>query len=124
MSEEYDHEQSSSSYSYSVFWPLLILLIGLVGWSGYQVYAQNSQRNVYHQQFESAIPTINQVKVIQDRYVALMKDLIQTSAKDQYAAGIVKEAEAANLLRVQPAADTNSASTPAAPAASTDSSNK
>jgi hypothetical protein len=114
MSEEFDNE--SESESYSVFWPAVILLSGLLIWSGYQVYAQNSQRMVYNQQFQAAIPTINQAQVIQTRYVALMKDLIQTASKDQYAAGIVKEAETAGLLRVQQNADTNSTSTPTAPA--------
>jgi hypothetical protein len=113
MSEEYDSDSESSSYS--IFWPALILLIGLVGWSGYHVWAQNQQRTVFHDQFMAAMPSINQAKVVQDRYVALMKDLIQTAGKDQYAAGIVKDAEAAGMLRVQPAADTNSTSTPAAP---------
>lgn len=119
MSEEFDN-QSSEDSSYSVFWPSLILLIGLLIWSGYHVWAQNSQRIVYNTQFQQAIPTINQAQAVQKRYVDLMKDLIQTSAKDSAAAGIVKEAEAAGLLRQQaPAAstDTNSTSTPAAPAA-------
>ena len=102
MSDEYINE----SPTFSPFYPLLILLIGLVGWSGYQVFAANSQRSVYNQQFQSAIPTINQAQNIKDRYVALMKDLIETSAKNSNAASIVKEATQAGLLRVtQPAPD-------------------
>jgi hypothetical protein len=127
MSEEFDN-QSSENSSYSVFWPSLILLIGLLIWSGYNDWIQNSQRIVYDTEYQQAIPTINQAQAVQKRYVALMKDLIETSAKDQAAAGIVKEAEAAGLLRQQAAApaastDTNSASTPAAPAASDTSAN-
>jgi hypothetical protein len=115
MSDEYNND----SPTFSPFYPLLVLLIGLVAWSGYQVFAANSQRSVYNQQFQAAIPTINQAQNIKDRYVALMKDLIETSSKNANAAGIVKEATQAGLLRVtQPAAgdagSTNSA--PAAPA--------
>jgi len=101
MSDEYDNQDSS----FTVFWPAVILLSGLLIWSGYQVYAQNSQ----------------QASGIQTRYVNLMKDLIQTSQKDQYAAQIVKEAEASGLIQVKPttapaaAADTNSTATPDAP---------
>jgi hypothetical protein len=120
MSEEYNNESEGESTSYSVFWPACILLFGLIGATGYHVVVLYQQRNIYHQQFQAAIPTINQAKVVQDRYVALMRDLIQTSAHDQYAAVIVKDAEASGMLRVQQTADTNSASTPAAPAAAGD----
>ncbi len=117
MSDEYDNQDSS----FTVFWPAVILLSGLLIWSGYQVYAQNSQRAVYNKQFQAALPTLNQASGIQTRYVNLMKDLIQTSQKDQYAAQIVKEAEASGLIQVKPttapaaAADTNSTATPDAP---------
>jgi len=111
MSEEYDHD---STTTFSPFYPLLILLIGLIIWSGYQVFMANSQRSANAAQIQQAMPTIQQAQNIKDRYVALMKDLIETAAKDQQAAAIVKEATAAGLLRVQPPApgDTN------APAAS------
>lgn len=111
MSDEFDNNNET----YSIFWPLLILVVSLLIWSGYQVYAQNSQRLVYNQQFQAALPTIQAAEGVQNRYVALMKDLVQTSAKDPYAAQIVKEAAAAGLLRIQQN-DTNSATTPAAPA--------
>lgn len=112
MSDEYD-EVESSSVRYSSFWPLIILLSGLLLWSGYQVFAANSQRNVYNAEFQNAIPTINAAENVQAKYVALMKDLIQTSAKDPYAAQIVKEATQAGLLHVNPS-ETNSTATPAA----------
>jgi len=118
MSEEYDDNES---IAFSPFYPLLVLLIGLILWAGYQVYAANSQRSVYEQQFQSAIPAINQAQNVKDRYVALMKDLIETSAKNTNAATIVKEATAAGLLRVQQPAAGAEAGTNAAPApASTD----
>jgi len=112
MSDEFDHNPENN---YSSFWPLLILLIGLFLWSGYQVYATNSQRNVYDKQFQSALPTITEAQNVSTRYVALMKDLVETSAKDPAAADIVKAAIAAGLIHVQPNA-TNSAGTPAEPA--------
>jgi hypothetical protein len=118
MSEEYDNE---STPAYSAFYPLLILLVGIIIWAGYQVYMANSQRSATAAQIQQAMPSIVQAQNIKDRYVSLMKDLIETAGKDQQAAQIVKEATAAGLLRVQqpaPGADTNApaASAPAAPA--------
>jgi len=97
MSEEYDND----STTFSPFYPLLVLLVFLLIWVGYQVFAANSQRSVFAQQFQAAVPTINQAQNIKDRYVALMKDLIETAGKDDKAAAIVKEATQAGLLRVQ-----------------------
>ena len=111
MSDEFDHNPENN---YSTFWPLLILIIGLLGWSAYQVYAANSQRSVYNKQFQAALPTITEAQNVSARYVALMKDLVQTSAKDQYAAQIVKDAIQAGLIHVQQNA-TNGAGTPVAP---------
>ncbi len=111
MSDEFDHNPENN---YSTFWPLLILMIGLLVWSGYQVYAANSQRSVYNKQFQAALPTINESQTIGNRYVALMKDLVQTAQKDSYASQIVKDAIQAGWIRVQPNA-TNAPGTPAAP---------
>jgi hypothetical protein len=113
MSDEFDHIPENN---YSSFWPLLIVVSGLFVWSAYQVYATNSQRSVYDKQFQAALPTINEAQNVSTRYVALMKDLVETSAKDPAAAQIVKDAIAAGLIHVQPNANgTNSAATPAAP---------
>jgi cytoskeletal protein RodZ len=98
MSEEYDNE---SSTTFSPFYPLLILLVGLILWSGYQVFMANSQRSANAAQIQAAMPSITQAQNVKDRYVSLMKDLIETASKDPQAAQIVKEATAAGLLRVQ-----------------------
>ncbi len=112
MSDEYD---DSSSAHYSSFWPLAILLIGLIVWFAYQVWATNSQRAVFNAEYQNAIPTLNAAQNVQTKYIGLMKDLVQTSQKDAYAAQIVKEATAAGLLRQTPS--TNSAGTNSAPPA-------
>ncbi len=112
MSDEFE---PSTENSFSPFWPLLILITGLFVWAAYQVYATNSQRIVFEKQFQSAVPTITEAQNVSTRYVALMKDLVETSAKDPAAAQIVKDAIAANLIHVQPNA-TNSAGAPAVPA--------
>jgi hypothetical protein len=111
MSDEFDQNPENN---FSPFWPLLILICGMFLWSAYQVYATNSQRNVYDKQFQAALPTINEAQNVSTRYVALMKDLVETSAKNQAAAQIVKDAIAAGLIHVQPNA-TNSAAAPVAP---------
>jgi hypothetical protein len=91
-------------------------VVGLLIWSGYQVYATNQQRRVYDQQFQSAMPTIQEAQNVSTRYVALMKDLVETSGKNPAAAQIVKDAIAAGLIHVQPNANGTNAA-PAAPAA-------
>jgi len=96
MSDEYDEVH------YSPFWPLVIILAGLILWIGYQVFATNSQRNVYNTEYQNAVPTINAAQNVQGKYIALIKDLVQTSTKDPYAAQIVKEATQAGLLHQSP----------------------
>jgi len=113
MSDEFDHNPETH---YSPFWPLVILISGILIWSAYQVYATNSQRNVYDRQFQAALPTITEAQNVSTRYVALMKDLVETSAKDPAAAQIVKDAIAAGLIHVQPNATNGAAATPPAPA--------
>ena len=118
MSEEYDNQ--NETVTFSPFIPILIVLIGLIGWTGYQVFMANSQRSTSAATVQQAMPTIQQAQNIKDQYIGLMKDLIDTAQKDPQAAQIVKEAQAAGLLRVQQPAATNgaAASAPApAPAA-------
>lgn len=112
MSDEFE---PTPEQHYSAFWPVLILLIGIFIWTTYQVYATNSQRNVYDRQFQAALPTITEAQNVSNRYVALMKDLVETAQKDPAAADIVKAAIQSGMIHVQPNA-TNSAGAPAAPA--------
>jgi len=113
MSDEFESNPESN---YSPFWPLLILLIGVFVWSGYQVYATNSQRSVYAKEFDNAKPTIVQAQNISTRYVALMKDLVQTSAHDEAAQKIVQEAIKAGLIQVQQNPNGTNAPTATTPA--------
>lgn len=117
MSEEF--EQSVDT-SYSPFWPLLILLVGLLVWAGYQDYAVNNQRALCDKQLEAATPMLTQAQNVTTRYKSLIEDLIQTSQKDTAAQDIVKAAIQAGLIHVQQK-DTNSTANPAPPAASSDS---
>ena len=99
MSDEFE---STHETSYSPFWPLLVLVLGLLAWSGYQVFATNSQRVVYDKQFQSAMPTITEAQNVSTRYVAMMKDLVATAQKDAAAADIVRAAITSGMIHVQP----------------------
>ena len=98
MSHEYDEIEGEESFS--AFWPLVVVLGGLLIWSGYQVFAINSQRALYSTQFQNALPAINNARNVESKYFALMKDLAQTSSKDPYAAQIVKEAIQAGWIHI------------------------
>ena len=111
MSDEFD---SSSENNFSAFWPVLILAAGLIIWFSIQDYELARQRSVYGKQLESAVPAVSQAQAYANRYVALMKDLVDTAQKNQAAAQIVKDAMQAGWIKVQPNA-TNGTTTPAAP---------
>jgi hypothetical protein len=116
MSDELD--QNSENH-YSSFWPLLVLISGLLIWFAFQDYLLNIQRSAYERQFhdQQFLTVVGQADNVTTRYVALMKDLVDTAqkqGKDSAAAKIVNEAIAANLIHVTPNA-TNGSGTPAEP---------
>ena len=106
MSEEYPER------SYSAFWPVLILLVAFAISYFYQLFEVISQRSAIDRQYAQLAPDISKAQAAQDRLVALMKDLVATSAKDPNAARVVQAAKQAGIIRERPAA----ASTNAAPA--------
>jgi hypothetical protein len=99
MSDEFEVEPA-----YSPFWPMAILVAGLLIWSGYQAYQGFSEKSNLTTELDSAGPTIKAAENVQTRLYAVAQDLIQTSAKDANAAQIVKEAN----IQVKPGA-TNAA---------------
>jgi hypothetical protein len=79
----------------------------------------NPQWRAYSTQFQDKqfLATVSEAQNISTRYVALMKDLVDTAqkeGKDSVAAKIVTDAIQAGLIHVQPNA-TNAAGTPAEP---------
>jgi hypothetical protein len=102
---------SPAGNNLSSFWPLFVLLAAFILSTGYQVYSANSQRLVYDRQFQAALPAITQAQGVSTRYVALMKDLIQSSSKDTAAETIVKAAVASHLVQINSKPD----SAPAVP---------
>lgn len=105
---------SDNNGTYSSFWPLLILLSGLTIWSAYQLYAINSQRIAINQQYAALAPGVSPSQNAEAKLRALVEDLIQTSAKDPYAAQILKESVQAGILHVNnKSTGTNSTAAPA-----------
>jgi hypothetical protein len=117
---EYEHEHSSSNVRYSSFWPLLIMLLGLTLWCGYQLYAMNGQCNAINQQYTALEPSVAPAQNMRDKFASVGKDLVDVAAKDANAAQIVKEAIQAGIFHVNqsstPTPGTNSTTTPAEPA--------
>jgi hypothetical protein len=115
MSDEFDSSSvDSNNVYYSPFWPMAIVLIGFIIWLGYQLFTLNEQRTAMNSQLEQMQPTLQQAQMAQNRLISLLKDLAQTSSKDQYAAQIMREAVQAGLLRVSPNTNAATAGSPAA----------
>ena len=91
MNAEYQTEEIAQPV-YSPFWPLFILMAGLILWTGFQAFSALSQAAAFTSDFKQARPTIEAAQKAQSRLYALAQDLVQTSAKDSNAAQIVKEA--------------------------------
>lgn len=113
MSDEYGNEENSSSRKrFSAFWPLFILTVGLLFWSSFQAYSSYRQNANLNAQIEAATPVVKQAQEVQNKLYALAQDLLQASAKDTYAAQIVKEA---NIQVKAPAANAPDSGIPASP---------
>jgi hypothetical protein len=100
----------------SPFIPMVILLTGLLLWSGYQATSAYRQNDQLSSDFDAAAPTVRKAQAVNDRFTAMVQDLVQLSSKDQYAAALVKthftKAPAAGDA-TSPAASPGDASTPA-----------
>ncbi len=83
---------AATEASYSPFWPVFILLAGLILWSGYEVVQAYSENSAFQAELKSGQPAIQAAQTAQSKLYALAQDLIETSAKDNNAAQIVKEA--------------------------------
>ena len=76
---------------YTSFWPLVIVLAGLIGWAGYQDVVSYQQGSALSKEFKDAQPVIKDAEDARQRLYSLAQDLVQTGAKDPYAAQIAKE---------------------------------
>ena len=95
MSTEYTPEYAPETTvivpAYSPFWPLLILIAGLVLWTGFEAYSNYSQNANLTAALNKMEPSINDAQKRNDRLIAFAQDLIQTADHDTYAAQVVKE---------------------------------
>ena len=102
----------SNDTKYSSFWPMVILMGGLIAWCGYQLFEINKQRMAYNAQYDAMAQYIAPSQKAEAELRSIVEDLIQTSNKDQYAAQILKESIQAGIIHV----NNNKADTSAAPA--------
>ena len=97
MSTEYPAEYAPENTTtvvvpvYNSFWPLLILLVGLTLWTGFQAYTNYSQGSYLNTAFDKAKSSINNSQKVHEQLLGFAQDLIQTADHDTYAAQIVKE---------------------------------
>jgi len=120
MPDDFDH---SSEPTFTSFIPLTILLSGFIIWFCFQDYELNAQRSALNKQFDASKQTLLEAQNIDQRYLALIKDLNTTAQNDDYAkailndalkGGLISDAVRAGLLQIQQN-PTNSDSAPAAP---------
>jgi hypothetical protein len=105
MSEEFQEE---SVYDYSPFWPLAVLILGLLLWSGYQTYIAYDQNAKLTTALRNAEPQLAEAQKAEAQLFSLFQDLVQTSAKDANAAQIVKDS---HMQLKPPAGGSDSSST-------------
>jgi hypothetical protein len=98
-----------------IFWPALLFLLGLAVWLGIQDYQLIGQKQALADFMTKAEPAATEASAITKRYVALMKDLVETAQTDAAAKKIVDDAIKAGFLRVKPT-PTNGAASAAPPA--------
>jgi hypothetical protein len=78
---------------YSPFWPLALLLAGLILWTAYQAYEALSQKSMLDKELITNAPTINEAASARTKLYALAEDLVQVSTRDANAAQIVRDAK-------------------------------
>jgi hypothetical protein len=98
MSDDFDQSHETQ---FSSFVPLLIILLGLLAWFSVQDFELGRQSSATQKQINEVMPRLAEDQQIFDLYVALMKDLAETSKKDADAAQIVRECIQAGLYNVQ-----------------------
>jgi len=83
---------------YSGFWPLLIFLVAFVLSNSYQLILVFEQRDALARRYNAEYLNLPKAQDAQNRLVALVNDLVATSAKDANAAQIIQEAKQAGIL--------------------------
>jgi hypothetical protein len=109
MSEEYQQPvyvpvQQPERPGYSAFWPMLIFLIAFLLSCFYQLAQVFAQRDLISRRYNAEVVNLPKAQDAQNRLVALVNDLVTTSAKDPNAAQIVQEAKQAGILHDKPGA--------------------
>jgi hypothetical protein len=89
MSEDVFEEDDHGTYS--AFWPLAVLMLGILLWSGYQSYIAYDQNASIVAALKNADPQIAEAQKAEAQLFSLFQDLVETSAKDANAAQIVKD---------------------------------
>jgi hypothetical protein len=89
---------------YSVFWPILIFLVAFAVSSFYQLSQLVSQHELLQRRYTAEAASLPKAQEAQNRLVALINDLVSTSAKDPNAALVVQEAKQAGILHEKPPA--------------------
>jgi len=90
---------SELEHRYTSFWPVLILILGSISYSGYEVIALLEQRIAVSQAIEQMDPKVRYAKYEHGKLEALAKDILNLASTDRNAAQIVAEYK---ITRVEP----------------------
>lgn len=90
---------SDSPRNFTFFWPAVVLLVALVLSYGTGAYSVQQHRAATRAQYARISPDLDQAQHAQDRFVALMRDLLATSKTDPLAAACLRDAEQAGFVR-------------------------
>jgi len=90
---------SELEHRYTSFWPVLILILGSISYSGYEVIALLEQRIAVSQAIEQMDPKIRYAEYEHAKLEALARDILSLASTNKNAAQIVTEYK---ITRVKP----------------------
>ena len=105
--------------TFTSFLPLLLVILGLVGWVGGEDYQINTERAKIAKQMVDQEPSLSGADIAKTRYINFLKDLVVTSEKDQGAKLVVMDAVRSGIIQTRTRANTEGATNAAPATAST-----
>ncbi len=87
--------------TFTSFLPLLLIVLGLIGWVGGEDYQIGTERAKIAKQVSDQAPALADVDTAKARYVNFLKDLLVTGKTDAGAKTVVLEAMRSGIIQAR-----------------------